>query len=589
MDKQDEWSDDPDELWRCYDSRCSLCRFQLQPGDIIAAILEDGKISKEFRFGPRTFWDDSLSATFVQCQGECPHQDGKIFAYHIECLRFTAYKSPISISHALAYNFEPSPAIEQQRRHWIQSNFVSNLKLCSHKLPPELAFLIAQYCIAEYAIAAISLPAAERSTYSIDLDCEIWAHYVMIDGVRYFASFANKPSTHAQLILSTKKAEKINRMYVAEDHLGVRQVYFGNSTPAISNQDNSPLWWRTYSISIGKRLRVHTDGIKIRRFECVPEDEVNHLAKTVLWLTPENRPDLLRFCPFTRRPPFTPPEFRMTSLICNGPKTTAYSACWSSCLLHLRAHTIDENLTSCNSCSARAKDALWLYMPMDEGEYISQIWKRYRQLPRELAILIVSNKGRVALFGPQQPHYWPTCHWTLLHSSDQAAYRMFFDISPTGIHELAFESPEPREMQAPILSVPSSPWPESTSLNDYFYTSAALENVVEVTPCEVKVRNRPSIIGLLFRYSDGRQAHVGQFRPDYATTPIAVSSSSKMWLSFDKNDGGPYVDSVGISHPPKLMSQWCLYVSWVGKLEWWFTWSQCKLYYQDQVSPATRW
>lgn len=203
---------------------------------------------------------------------------------------------------------------------------------------------------------------------------------------------------------------------------------------------------------------------------------------------------------------------------------------------------------------------------------------------------IVTNKGRLMMLGPHKPQYLGVCNWTLLHTSDGTSSRIFFDISRFGIHKLAFESPEPVSGDlTPILPTPSSTYPEATSLEDYLYTSAAMEDVIEVTPCEVKVAGRQAIIGLLFSYADGKQACVGQFRLDYAATPlVVVNSSSKMWLSFDTIDGHPFVDGIGVSGPPKPMSRRCLHVSWVGRLEWWLSYSQCKVYYRGQASIATK-
>ncbi|KAI3340531.1 hypothetical protein F4824DRAFT_453598 [Ustulina deusta] len=577
---------EPDECYSCFGSRCSFCRFELVLKEKIIAVVDNGKISRPFRFGLRKFWDDSLLITFVHCQGECLHFDGKSSVCHVECLEFTAYKSPTKIFHALAYTFEPSAATEKQRRQWIQSSFISNLKLGSRSLPQELALMIAQYCIREYAIAAVSLPIAVPNTYPLDILRGIWACYVIIDGAQYFASFANKSSIDAQLILSIEEAVNVDRIYVGEDHLGIRQVYFGNSTPPKLDRSVSELWWRTFSIHDGAQLHIHTDGLKIRYLESLPGDKISHLAKNIAWLTPENRPDLIRFHSLTSR---SPTQLRMTSLVCNDPRTTAYSASWDWPILHLHAHIVGESLAFYNEVVAQRKNALWLYMPRNEGEYISQIWKRSRKLTRELAILIVTNKGRVMMLGPQPQPYWRPCNWTLLHQSDGTSSRIFFDVSPHGIHKLAFESSQPLSQgQFPIVPTPLSPYPESTSLDDYFYTSTMLENVIELIPCKGKVAGRPSIIGLLFRYSDSNQACVGQFRLDCTATPLVVGNSSKMWLSFDTKDGYPFVDSVGVSRPPKPMSRRCLYISWAGRLEWWFSYRQCKVYYQGQTSVATK-
>ena len=166
---------------------------------------------------------------------------------------------------------------------------------------------------------------------------------------------------------------------------------------------------------------------------------------------------------------------------------------------------------------------------------------------------------------PHKPQYWEACDWTLLHTSEGTPTCIFFDVSRCGIHRRAFESPEPvSEDQLPILSTSSSPYSEATSLDDYLYTSAALEDVIEVTPCDVQVAGRQALSVSFFGMSTGRQACVGQFRLDCVATPLVVGSSSKMWLSFDTIDGCPSVGGIGVTSPPKPMCRRCLYVSCLG-------------------------
>ncbi|KAI0433509.1 hypothetical protein F5Y09DRAFT_298597 [Xylaria sp. FL1042] len=574
---------EPDERRPCFDSRCSLCRFELVSGEKIAAVVDGGKVSRVFSFGPRKFWDDSLSITLVRCQGECLHYDGKAFPCHVECLRFAAHKPLTNMFHALAYAFEPVVAAETQRCRWIQLNFASKLSSV-YRLPRELALMISQYCIREFAISAAWLPITAPNTYSVDLRSEVWARYVIIDGVQYFASLTNQHSADAQLILNIEKAASVDTIYIAEDHLGIQQIHFGNLTLVKPDKNAYKLWWRTISIRDIARLHVNTDGLKIRSFKSFAGDEISRLAENVAWHTPEHRPELIRFHSLNST---SPAQLRMTTILCNSPYTTAYSASWDWSILCLHAHNADKNLAFYDN--VQTKNALWLYMPIDKGEYISQIWKRFRRLARELALLIITNKGRVMMLGPQPQPHWRRCNWTLLHQSKGTSSRMFFDVSPNGIHKLAFESLKPTSQdERPIIPTPLSLYPESTSLDDYFYTSAALENVIEFTPCERNVAGRLSIIGLLFRYSDGTQACIGQFRLDCAAIPLVVANSSRMWLSLDTEDGFPFVKSVGVSQPPRPMSQRCLYVSWVGRLEWWFSHKQCKLYYQSQASIATK-
>ncbi|KAI0976397.1 hypothetical protein F4678DRAFT_416920 [Xylaria arbuscula] len=585
-----------DPLHLCFHSRCSLCRFELVVGENVAAVTDEGSISKEFRFGQRKIWDESLSITFIHCRGRCQHRDGRASVCHTKCIKFAADKSstfPTKRFGALAYISEPLAAVEQQRSQWIQSSlqsvFISGLKLATRPLPPELAFMVAQYCTCEYAIAAVWVPTAEPKTFSIEMPHDIWARYVMIDGVRYLASVSNESSSDARLVLSTTAAADVDRMYIAEDHVGIRQVYFGNTTPPGTDRGVPGLWWRSFTLQSNAKIWAYHDGLKVRRFGHTSSDEVSHLSETTAWLVPAARLNL-RFDSFF---PKSPTQLRMTSLNCNNPRTTAYSACWGfGSLRYIHTHNAGdsgENLALYNDVVSRNQNAVWLYMPRDEGEYVSHIWKRYGRLTRELALLVVTNRGRVMTLGFQPRRSWRQCDWTLLYRSDGSPSCIFFDFSPHGIHKLAFESPEPiSDGQFPVIPMPLSPYPESDSTVNYFYTFAVLQNTVKITPCESKVAGKRSIIGLLFHYSDGTQACVGQFRPDRAATHLVVGSSPNLWLSFDTEDGYPFVDGVGVSPPPEPKSQKCLYVSWYGKLEWWFSDRQCKLYYEDQFSVPTK-
>jgi hypothetical protein len=115
------------------------------------------------------------------------------------------------------------------------------------------------------------------------------------------------------------------------------------------------------------------------------DDKLSRLAGNVAWLMPQCDPDRLDFHNFTSS---SPNQLRMVPLTCNDPATIAYSACWNWSILHLHAHTAEESLVFYHDVAARTKEPLWLYIPQDEGEQITQIWKRSRALTRELALLV---------------------------------------------------------------------------------------------------------------------------------------------------------------------------------------------------------
>lgn len=167
---------------------------------------------------------------------------------------------PTNLFHVLKWSFEPTAAVEKVRYKWIEKRFTKNLKVGSRELPPELALLVFQHCdIREYAVAAAWFETTGPSTYSIDLLRGIWACYVMMNGTRYLASFSNKPSLNAKLILNAEKAADVHYMYVVEDHLGIQQVCFANSAPPIPHGHLEGLWWRMFSLRGKREFRIHTD------------------------------------------------------------------------------------------------------------------------------------------------------------------------------------------------------------------------------------------------------------------------------------------------------------------------------------------
>ncbi|KAI0198268.1 hypothetical protein F4808DRAFT_436447 [Astrocystis sublimbata] len=358
----------------CFERRCSFCRFELKPGEWdVVALINDDWFSDRFSTSGFVDYDGSF---WIPCSPSCPHNDGKKFVCHVGCLEFaTSIKHGRIMSYLLQYAFKPLKTTEKRRLQILESTFVSNFTLGTRSLPPELGFMIAQYCIRELAIAAVPTPMFDSHTRSIDVLRGLWARYVIIDGVRYYASLSDKPSAGAQLILSIDKVTSDDRLYVAEDHLGIRRVCFGNSTSHASGKRDMNLWWRTFAIHESAQLRVYSDGLKVRRLEAVSGDAISHLAKYVTWLVPEHRPDLVRFHEYCYRPQY---HLRMAPFTCNDARTIGYSVCLDICLksniCYLHAHTSGESMAFYEEVATDLDSPMWVYVPIDKGEYISQIW-----------------------------------------------------------------------------------------------------------------------------------------------------------------------------------------------------------------------
>lgn len=191
-------------------------------------------------------------------------------------------------------------------------------------------------------------------------------------------------------------------------------------------------------------------------------------------------------------------------------------------------------------------------------------------------------------------HDWGHYSYKLEYLAGESPSQIYFDTSILGIHELAFDTPIPRpipgsNVEQPLLPRPESACPSHSSEDeDYFYTSATLGGVAEVTPCRANIVNfGPAIIGLLFRYTGGQQASVGQIRLDMLEPPMKVNVTRLLRLHFIlSSDGCPNVDRISFE-PQTQVQDDSFSVPWGGTLEWWFSHRQCRLWHNGRSSRPT--
>jgi hypothetical protein len=102
---------------------------------------------------------------------------------------------------------------------------------------------------------------------------------------------------------------------------------------------------------------------------------------------------------------------------------------------------------------------------------------------------------------------------------------------------------------------------------------ASLEKVEEIVLCEEQSGKDNSVIsGMLFRYTDGKQACVGNFRLDHMQPPLSVAGSAFFYIgikSFDEERS--VVKRVALSEPePEEGLEWTKAL-WKGNIVWRFT------------------
>ena len=129
---------------------------------------------------------------------------------------------------------------------------------------------------------------------------------------------------------------------------------------------------------------------------------------------------------------------------------------------------------------------------------------------------------------------------------------------------------------------PASLIPDESSplhFDRWFYTHCRLENVMEITYCMTKDRhNNPIIIGMLLRYENGRRACVGQYRPDWAGSPLRVDPRGSLWVG----QGSYHVEQVCFEAPAQRGSMLWTEIPLRGRLEWMVTYvgRNCLYHYE---------
>lgn len=179
-------------------------------------------------------------------------------------------------------------------------------------------------------------------------------------------------------------------------------------------------------------------------------------------------------------------------------------------------------------------------------------------------------------------------NWTLLDRPSKQPSRIFYNTSSAGIRLLGFETPPPTpDSQPPAFPTPVSSSPTFPQ-EEYYYTSAALDDVTRVTPSLHQIGATLVITGLLLHRSNARTSCVGQIRLDSLGRPLEVGTSQRLWLGFSSTTmGGCCVTGAATSRPSDIYALKWLALPYSGLLEWWFSFRQCRVHHEGQVSPAT--
>ncbi|CCF45965.1 hypothetical protein CH063_03745, partial [Colletotrichum higginsianum] len=88
----------------------------------------------------------------------------------------------------------------------------------------------------------------------------IWAHFTTFEGVDYIAPLNNAADhLHAELIFEPDPARSVKTVYIAENHLGARQIIFHHSETPLALEPCEELWWRNLHLKGPTKLVLQSD------------------------------------------------------------------------------------------------------------------------------------------------------------------------------------------------------------------------------------------------------------------------------------------------------------------------------------------
>ncbi|EMT65791.1 hypothetical protein FOC4_g10007902 [Fusarium odoratissimum] len=559
----------------CVDaSLCRLCRFPINgEKEKIIVLTPDDQVSSPFNiyyercYAPLCI-DRSLNISFRHCvYPYCTHNKGLAIAFHAECVEIAApFGTPLH---------EYRLVTEHSYRH---------VSLNHERRGGRIRELI------EGALCKI---------YG-KLSPELW-HIVSDDDelIRLY--------TIAELSLQHRKTE-----WSADPSLPV-------------------LITAVRMDGVHQTLTFHGDGLKLREL-LTPS-----IYPQVLWPHPATPSELDSMTFYYAGWGEGDLEARLRTLTFNEPGTTGYSVCWANDeMVSLRVHRnvghpgTDASLLDEHSEYEDRSFLKWTYYPIQEDEFIQEVWLRgsekydtTRPLPSQgegglryhlstpwglqkykrrsdIALALVTSKGRKTVAGGFPDHHGQCTpysnhrHWDLVaRTSANGPLRVFFSPSDHGIPLIV----APRLLDnhtetSPPRQTPLGAMPRFNPLHTLHYSSSSLENVTEVIVCKSENEKDTGVIrhfdlensrmvespyqkvaGLLLRYADGSEASVGCFRFDWAETPLTTDGARGLFVGTRPGKIAqipPHVAAVGIT-PPEAEGEFTwMEMPWTGVLEWWF-------------------
>ncbi|KAK9434753.1 Protein kinase-like protein [Metarhizium brunneum] len=376
---------------------CRLCQFWFRDGESVTADLRDTKARNlvSFPFAQNGTHVDGHVTIHIACTKRgCWCQPG-ILCFHTSCYAFYSAKFG-QTSHLLVdsmySDYTPAFSLQRKRTAYILSLLERRTTSGAlATLPPELRRLVARDLVREYAVVnlhhLVHTAPTVPNTVTIDLEQDVYASYVRIEGSTYVQSLHNKAPQGARLdckhIHSPHPGQIVRKIFLEYDHLGIRGVHVC-APRSDSQQTADNVWWVELRRQQGLRhILAVSDGLKVRGImDGMEQDVTDGSIRGPAWPEPATECKVIDL-EGLKISTFPPRGLRMSHVEFNAPHVQGYFiAIFRRQVIKLQAHRQTASRHFYHDADIICRDLTWIYMPVDPGDSSltaaeQRFWERY--------------------------------------------------------------------------------------------------------------------------------------------------------------------------------------------------------------------
>ncbi|CAF3490094.1 unnamed protein product [Fusarium graminearum] len=569
------------------DMRCRLCLFNVGEDDMVVARVTDAAVeefSPEFTFEPMNHIHDSDNHVRIHaCGRPCEEKGEPVPFFHVECRKFKQHDVFRVVSTG-CFQFEPT--VHEQNRRFTRINYLLARRLqdiIQVNLPAEIVHTIAKMLVHECATITNQEQSLGwgQAPRSIRLDSAVYATYSVIDGVRYVKSLTNFPDQgREEYTLLSKEGQTHSRLYIAHDYRGVRAVKLCPSDAPLSG--SGPItncYWR--NILDAERIMIYKDGLTVGNITVLRKSGSRSISDDTRWAYLDHPSDILDLQSLDKGLGSDHSTARMASFECNVEGITGYTVVTDghrTATVH--AHRSDEEFRFYAEIDYSWPCGFFIYMPLDKGEYLTEICRRLGEDPHSDetgsgSLVFMTNKGRVTLFGATVSQADTTSFHKLATPSSNGSQVYINEWTYDNVDQvryIAFSNDIPSQEEIPIPSCLAPEFPNACTKTNgpWFTSSCSMKGISKITLCRDSSLAHKAIIGMLVEYSDGHRESLGRFRFDKTLEKFCLDSNTDLYVGSGRNIWDfLYVEQIVTSpRHEKAHLRW-MKLPRDGTLEWW--------------------